>query len=249
MGADAVAGPVVFIVEDDDAVRDAIGMLLRAAGLPVQTFGSALEFLRQYRPEWRGCLILDVRMPGMSGLELQDTLYKRRCRMPIVFLTAHGDVPMVVRAMKNGAIDFLEKPHDATRLVLVACRALRVAAEDEDRLATGLRVADGAEQRVASLTKREREVLVEVLRGRSTRTIAESLCVSVKTVEFHRGRLRRKLGVSSLAELFGLFAAPRSDGFVRLAPTGGAATAADDRWDADAAEAADAGGPQLRAKP
>lgn len=202
----------VFVIDNDEAVRDALDMLLRAAGLRVQTFSSAPAFLQQFRPEISGCLILDIRMPGMSGLELQDELHKRRCHIPIVFLTGHGDIPMAVRALKKGAVDFIEKPHDEHRLVLATCHALRVGAERHEGMAARLHTAPALSQRLALLSAREREVLGHVLEGRTTRTIAEQLCVSVKTIEFHRGRIRNKLGVDSLAELFRLFLPDGDDG-------------------------------------
>ena len=123
----------VFVIDDDEAVRDSLGMLLRTAGLQVQLFKSARAFLKRFSRECSGCLILDIRMPVMSGLDLQDELYKRRCRIPIVFLTGHGDIPMAVRALKKGAFDFIEKPHDGQRLVLATCHALRADGRDAPR--------------------------------------------------------------------------------------------------------------------
>jgi DNA-binding response OmpR family regulator len=133
----------VFVIDDDEAVRDSLGMLLRTAGLQVQLFKSARAFLKHFSPECSGCLILDIRMPVMSGLDLQDELYKRRCRIPIVFLTGHGDIPMAVRALKKGAFDFIEKPHDEQRLVLATCHALRADAEQRCGMACPLAFAAG----------------------------------------------------------------------------------------------------------
>lgn len=199
--------PLVYVVDDDEAVRDALKMLLCAAGLQVEVHPSAASFLKSCRPGQSGCLVLDVRMPGMSGLALQDELGKRRFTMPIVFLTGHADVPMAVRALKQGAYDFIEKPLDSQRLVLAVMNALRFDAEQRSRNRR-LRVEENngdVAERLAALSEREREVLDQVLQGRQTRDIAEALAISVKTVEFHRARIRDKLGVASLAELFKLF--------------------------------------------
>lgn len=202
-----VAAATVFVIDDDGAVRDSLATLLRAAGLPVRTYESARHFLREFRPEYSGCLMLDIRMPGMSGLELQEELAQRRCRMPIIFLTGHGDVPTAVRALKRGAFDFIEKPHDEQRLVLATHNALRADAEQRAGLSATVASPTDLDQRLALLSTREREVLEHVLKGRPTRAIADLLCVSVKTVEFHRSRIREKLRVGSLAELFRLFLA------------------------------------------
>ena len=202
-----LAAATVFVIDDDGAVRDSLATLLRAAGLPVRTYESARTFLREFRPELSGCLMLDIRMPGMSGLELQEELDQRRCRMPIIFLTGHGDVPTAVRALKRGAFDFIEKPHDEQRLVLATRNALRADAEQRVGRNPTLPSPADLDQRLALLSTREREVLEHVLLGRPTRAIADILCVSVKTVEFHRSRIREKLRVGSLAELFRLFLA------------------------------------------
>lgn len=201
--------PTVFVVDNDEAIRDALGMLLRAAGQRVETFASALAFLNDYRPSRAGCLVLDIRMPGMSGLELQDELHKRRMSIPIVFLTGHGDVPMAVRALKKGAVDFIEKPLEEERLVLAVLNALRVDAEQrrpaqrQDEV-----VSEDLAARLATLSEREREVLQLILDGQPTRLIAKALYVSVKTIEFHRARIREKLGVATQAQLFSLFISP-----------------------------------------
>jgi FixJ family two-component response regulator len=199
-----------FVVDDDEAVRDALGLLLRTVGLQVETFESAASFLRNYRPGSSGCLVLDIRMPGMSGLDLQDELHKRRAQLPIVFLTAHGDVPMAVRALKKGAADFIEKPVDEQRLVLAVLDALRRDAQRQTHPARQAEIAGNASGRLEALSAREREVLNGVLAGKQTRQISDELCISMRTVEFHRARIREKLGVASLAELFRLFI-PDSD--------------------------------------
>jgi len=200
-----------FVVDDDEAVRDALGLLLRTVGLQVDTFESASSFLRSYRPGIGGCLVLDIRMPRMSGLDLQDELHKRRMHLPIVFLTAHGDVPMAVRALKKGAADFIEKPVDEQRLVLAVLDALRRDARRQDHGARPAEITGNATGRLEGLSAREREVLNGVLAGKQTRQISDELYISIKTVEFHRARIREKLGVASLAELFRLFIAD-SDG-------------------------------------
>jgi FixJ family two-component response regulator len=198
-------GQTIYIVDDDEAVRDALRMLLGTTGLRVETFASAAAFLKDYRPAQPGCLVLDVRMPGMSGLALQEELYKRRVRIPIVFLTGHADVPIAVRALKKGAFDFIEKPLDSQRLIVSVLNALRFDAEQRMQAAQQASDSNPAAARLALLSEREREVLDRVMTGKQTRVIAEDLCISVKTVEFHRARIREKLGVASLAELFQLF--------------------------------------------
>ena len=200
-----LAQQTVFVIDDDEAVRDALSMLLRANGLCVETFASAGSFLRDYRPIQTGCIVLDIRMSGMSGLELQDELHKRRIQIPIVFLTGHGDVPMAVRALKKGAVDFIEKPHDEHLLVLAVMKALRLDAERREYAVRHVEDADDLATRLASLSERESQVLDRVLGGKQTRQISDELCISIKTVEFHRARIREKLGVASLAELFRLF--------------------------------------------
>jgi FixJ family two-component response regulator len=204
-------GHTVFVVDDDAAVCDALGMLLRAAGMEVETFRSAASFLKRLRTEQTGCLVLDIRMPGMSGLDLQDELHRRKITIPIVFLTGHGDVPMAVRALKKGAVDFIEKPHEAERLVLAVLNALRM---DDERRKLAKRHDDlslDLVTRLATLSEREREVLDRILEGKQTRQITDELCISVKTVEFHRARIREKLGVTTQGQLFSLFIASEGD--------------------------------------
>ena len=205
---DSAHEPPVFIVDDDDAVCDALGMLLRASGMSVETFNSAQAFLNIYRPQRAGCLLLDIRMPGMSGLDLQDELHKRRYVIPIVFLTGHGDVPLAVRALKRGAADFIEKPHEEERLVLAVANALHSDAaqrREQWKVAPSGTTGGDLSARLATLSDREREVMEHMLAGKLTRQIAETLCISVKTVEFHRARIREKLGAVSQAHLLSLF--------------------------------------------
>lgn len=196
---------IVFVVDDDEAVRDALKMLLSAAEMKVETHASAASFIKSYRPGQPGCLVLDIRMPGMSGLALQEELERRRMSIPVIFLTGHADVPMAVRAMKLGAYDFIEKPLDSQRLVLAVMHALRFDAEQRARSPLRAGTEADATERIESLSEREREVLEQVLHGRQTRDIATDLNITIKTVEFHRARIREKLGVGSLAELFRLF--------------------------------------------
>jgi len=192
--------PRVAIVDDDEAVRDALSMMLRAAGYAVDVHASAESFLAQMPGARLACAILDVRMPGVSGIELHERLAAQGSDLPVVFLTGHGDVAMAVRAMKRGAFDFLEKPVDDERLLSVVRSAVDFAALPKPIVPPSGPTPPGLE----SLSRREREVLDLVLAGHQTRAIAETLFITVKTVEFHRGRIHQKLGVASMAELFRL---------------------------------------------
>jgi FixJ family two-component response regulator len=193
----ASADRTVFVVDDDPGVRRSLAMLLSAVGLEVETFPTALEFLERFRAGAGGCLLLDIQMPGMNGLALQDEIARRRLSIPIVFLTGHGDVPMAVRAMRKGAYDFVEKPFDDQRLIYTVLNALRT---QKPVMATieAAAAAPGAQP----LSAREQQVLQGVLGGKSSKTIASELHITEKTVEYHRGRIRQKLGVRSLADLF-----------------------------------------------
>lgn len=150
-------------------------------------------------------------MPGMSGLDLQDELHRRKITIPIVFLTGHGDVPMAVRALKKGAVDFIEKPHEEERLVLAVLNALRIDGERRKQTNRHDDLSLDLATRLATLSEREREVLDRILEGKQTRQITDELCISVKTVEFHRGRIREKLGVATQAQLFSLLIASEGD--------------------------------------
>ena len=189
--------PTIFIVDDDEAVRDSLSMMLRAAGRGVETFASAQEFIDRRGDAKVGCAVIDMRMPGMSGLELQEWLVEHNNTLPILFLTGHGDIRMAVRTIKRGAYDFLQKPVDEAQLLAAIDSAMSGGVSDESATRT-------LPPAVASLSKREREVLDLILDGRQTRGIAEALFISVKTVEFHRSRIHAKLGVASMAELFNL---------------------------------------------
>lgn len=200
----------VFIVDDDEDLRDALSMLMRAAGLHTETFATAREFLQRFVPRDSCCLILDIRMPGMSGLELQAELHKRRIRLPIIFLTGHGDVPLAVRAVKAGAVDFIQKPLDEHRLVMAVMNAL--LGEPHRNPEPVLSDAGNTEQPdpLASLSRRERDVLEQLTNGKQSREIAEALFITVKTVEFHRANIHKKLGTSSLPDLFRLVFSSRN---------------------------------------
>jgi len=187
----------VFIVDDDAAVRDALAMMLVASGLEVETFASAESFLERKRPQRTGCLVLDVRMPGMSGLELQQRLAEQRSRLPLIFLTGHGDVPMAVLAVKRGAFDFMQKPIDDRELLSTVQAALAFSVHAPASVGDAAAPAN-----LQLLSRRERAVLDLILAGRQTRAIAEELFITAKTVEYHRARIHEKLEVASLAELF-----------------------------------------------
>ncbi len=194
--------PTVFIIDDDPAVRDAISLLLRASGLTVEAFASATDFLNARAAQRPGCVVLDVRMPGMSGLDLQKQLQSQGSRIPIIFITGHGDVPMAIRAMKAGAFDFLEKPFQGEILRVRIQEALTLDRRERRRQA--LRVA--AADRVALLSPREREVLDRVATGQYNKVIAAELGISLSTVEIHRKRVMEKLQAESLSDLIRMLA-------------------------------------------
>ena len=187
----------VFIVEDDAAVRDSLGLLLGLQGFRTQSFSCAEDFLRIYQPSWAGCLLLDVRMPGMDGLELQESLRRQGLALPVIIMTAHGDITTVRSALKSGAVDFLEKPVDPTALLAAVRTALDA---DAARRRAGLE-AEGARQRLSVLTARERQVMELVAKGCHNREIAETLGISPRTVEVHKARVMEKLQVQSVPEL------------------------------------------------
>ena len=184
--------PVVFVVDDDASVCDAVKSLLRSVGLKVEVFGSALEFLARKLPNAPSCLVLDVRLPGLGGLDFQAELTKADIRVPIVFITGHGDIPMSVRAMKAGAVEFLTKPFRDQELLEAVQLGLKL---DGESATADLRA------RFASLTAREKEVIAQVTTGRMNKQIAGDMGVSEITVKVHRGKAMRKMGAKSLADL------------------------------------------------
>ena len=192
-----VTPPTVFIVDDDEAVRGSLRMLIRSVGLQARACGSAREFLDGYDADQPGCLLLDVRMPGMSGLELQQALNHRGATIPVVFITGHGDVPMAVEAMQHGAFDFLQKPFRDQDLL---DRIQRALARDRENRAQLLQ-KDQIRTRLESLTPREKEVLALMTRGRPNKLMAADLGLSQRTIEIHRARVMEKMQASSLAQL------------------------------------------------
>jgi RNA polymerase sigma factor (sigma-70 family) len=192
-----ITEPTVFVVDDDEAVRSAMRMLIKSSGLAVQTFASATEFLDTYEPTTPGCLVLDLRMPGLSGLELQEELNKRRITLPLIVVTGHGNVPMAVRAVKRGAVDFLEKPFDDQVLLQRIEQAIELDGRRRKHHAEQRAVVE----RIARLSPREREVMELLVEGLGNKEIALELGLSRKTVDIHRSHVMMKLGVDSLAEL------------------------------------------------
>jgi FixJ family two-component response regulator len=195
-------GATVFVVDDDPAVRKALQRLFRAAGLHVETFAEAQEFLTGSRPESPGCLVLDLRLPGISGLDLQEELAAAHLDLPIIFLTGYGTVPESVRAMKAGAVEFLEKPIDDQTLLAAVNQALSVNYQTRQEKSEMTAI----ERRLAALTPRERQVLALVATGKLNKEIAWDLGTTEKTIKVHRGRVMQKLNCGSLAELVRLAA-------------------------------------------
>jgi FixJ family two-component response regulator len=189
--------PKIFLVDDDPAVLKGLARVLRSAGLEVATFNSPSDFLEQHDPSAPGCLVLDVAMPGLNGLELQAALREKGSWIPIIFLTGRGDIPMSVRAMKGGAVDFLTKPVDDERLLKAVDAALK-----QDRTERQSRAElDDIKERLATLTPREREVLTHVVSGQLNKQIANDLGTVEKTIKVHRARVMEKMKVNSVAEL------------------------------------------------
>jgi two-component system response regulator DctR len=187
----------VFVVDDDDAVRDSIKELVESVGLQAKGYDSALAFLDSFDPQRAGCLVLDVRMVGMSGLVLQERLNELEARIPVIVLTGHGDIPMAVQSLRSGAVDFIQKPYREQALLDSINAALaRDAAARRSSVA-----ADDIEQRLAALTDREREVLGQILSGLTSKEIARVLGVSPRTVDAHRKNLLRKLRIGNVKEL------------------------------------------------
>ena len=189
--------PTVFIVDDEPAVPKSLSRLMRSARLAASTFSSPQEFLDRHDPQVPGCLILDMAMPGLDGLQLQQALIAKGSEIPIIFLTGRGDIPMSVRAMKRGAVDFLTKPVDDEDLL----EAIRDAIEKDRVNRPAIAERNAIRQRLATLTPREREVLEHVLTGQLNKQIAGDLDIAEKTIKVHRGRVMEKMGVRSVAEL------------------------------------------------
>lgn len=183
----------VYVVDDDEAMRESLRWLIESAGHTVETFVSANQFLTLYNAQFQGCMVLDVRMPSISGLDLQQDLVSRGVLLPVIMISGYADIPMVVDAMQRGAIDFLEKPFDDAVLLDRINKALALSFSLRDR--------EAIRQQFDRLTEREREILQSVKKGLSSRTIAATLGISAKTVEVHRANMMHKLSVTSAAEL------------------------------------------------
>jgi FixJ family two-component response regulator len=189
--------PLVFVIDDDASVRDAVADLLRSVGLEVQSFVSSQEFLQSKRPDAPGCIVLDVRLPGPSGLEFQRTLSESNIHLPIIFISGHGDIPMSVRAMKSGAIEFLTKPLPEQELL----DAVQTGIERDRARRQEAKVVAELRERFGSLTPREREVLAFVVTGRRNKQIAAQAKLSEMTVKVHRSQIMRKMRAKSLVDL------------------------------------------------
>jgi two-component system response regulator FixJ len=189
--------PTAYVVDDDESIRTLWRWLMESNGVAVRTFATATEFIESYRSGDAGCLVLDLKLPGMSGLELQEYLNSKGIEIPIVFVTGHGDVPAAVSALKGGAVDFIEKPFSHREVLSIIENALQRDAENREKRARRSRIAG----RLAMLTEREREVLQRVIEGKPNKIIAADLDISMKTVEFHRAKVMEKMGVTSVAEL------------------------------------------------
>ena len=194
-----------YLVDDDEAIRDSLGWLLESRGVACQSYPSAEDFLAAWEPSLAGCLLLDIRMDGMSGPELFDILCERGSRLPVIFLTGHGDVPMAVSALKKGAFDFVEKPCNDNELVNRVIEALKL---DENRRAAASG-ADSVNALASRLTTREQQVMELILAGKLNKVIADELQISMRTVEVHRANLFEKMGVRTAVELAQLLAGKR----------------------------------------
>jgi len=187
----------VYIVEDDEAVRDSLSLLLQSEGMPVSAYDRAARFLEDWRPDMAGCVVLDIRMPEMDGMELQEALVERGSDLPIIFVTGHGDVPLAVEAMRQGAVDFIEKPYHEDQLLEKIRTALSENAEQRQVREEKQVILD----RLSELTPREREIMDRMIAGQANKVIAIELSISQRTVEIHRSRVMHKMGTHSLAHL------------------------------------------------
>ncbi|MFO7529646.1 MAG: response regulator FixJ [Marinobacter sp.] len=187
----------VYVVEDDEAVRDSLELLLKSDSKPVKTYESANAFLKDYSDKMAGCIVLDIRMPGMDGMELQKKLNEKHSILPIIFVTGHGDVPMAVDAMKEGAVDFIQKPYREEALLEKIEAALEQDLEQRKTLDQKQEII----RRIKSLTPREHEIMDRMIAGQANKVIAIELEISQRTVEIHRSRVMHKMGTHSLAHL------------------------------------------------
>jgi FixJ family two-component response regulator len=201
------SSPCIYLVEDDDAVRDSLQMVLESVGHRVEAFASADRFLAAYTPDLAGCLVLDIRMPGINGMELQRKLAELNSILPIIFVTGHGDVPMAVEAMQQGALDFVQKPYREQELLDKITRALAI--DNSNRASLLQRQA--ILERMRGLTPRERDVMSLMVEGKANKVIAIDLEISQRTVEIHRARVMEKLNANSLAHLVRMYLAVESD--------------------------------------
>lgn len=202
--------PTVFVVDDDPAMCESLKWLIESVNLSVETYPSANAFLDTYSADSPGCLVLDVRMPGMSGLELQEILVQRKVQLPVIIVTGHGDVPMAVRALKTGAMDFMEKPFNDQELL----DRIQIAIEQDKKNRSDLARRTDVATRISRLSSREKEVMELIVSGNSNKVVAAHLNLSPKTVEVHRARVMEKLQAQSLPELVRLaISAEKEAGF------------------------------------
>lgn len=197
--------PLAHLVDDDEAIRDAIAWLLKSRGIPSTAYAQAEDFFAAWTPQLAGCIVLDMRMPGMSGLDLFDTLQSKGSRLPVIFLTGHGDVPLAVGALKKGAFDFFEKPFNDNELA----NRVQEAMEHDARHRAASASADSVNSRLSTLTTREKQIMELVLAGKFNKVIADELAISMRTVEVHRANLFEKMGVKTAVELANLLKSGR----------------------------------------
>lgn len=199
--------PRVYIIEDDDAVRDSLQLMLESVGRETEAFNSADTFLNSYHPNMAGCIVLDIRMPGMNGMELQRKLNELNAILPIIFVTGHGDVPMAVEAMQQGALDFVQKPYREQELLDKISMAMNLDTENRASLEQQQLILE----RMQGLTPREQDVLALMVEGKANKVIAIDLDISQRTVEIHRSRVMEKLQANSLAHLVRMFMAVEAE--------------------------------------
>lgn len=199
--------PRVYIIEDDDAVRDSLQLMLESVGRETEVFSSADNFLNSYHPDMAGCIVLDIRMPGINGMELQRKLNEQNAILPIIFVTGHGDVPMAVEAMQQGALDFVQKPYREQELLDKISMAMNLDTENRASLEQQQLILE----RMQGLTPREQDVLALMVEGKANKVIAIDLDISQRTVEIHRSRVMEKLQANSLAHLVRMFMAVEAE--------------------------------------